>query len=233
MIVLGLDTSSDAAAIGLVSDGILLCEYTLNNGKNHSVKLLPMITDMLQKTGVSFPEIDAYCCGVGPGSFTGVRIGVATAKAFAQSWNKQVVPVSSLEVLAENTRFFDGIRVSCVHAREDELFCAAYGKDGETVLDPSVKTVSELSEFLSGKKALLSGNGAGKYREVWENLPGGLIQVTDGRGNVISGGAVAELGYRYFMDGAGKNYEEVAPVYLRVSQAEREYAARRNGQTLQ
>ncbi len=232
MIVLGLDTSSDAAAIGLVSDGTILCEYTLHNGKNHSVKLLPMITEMLKQTGISFPEIDAYCCGVGPGSFTGVRIGVATAKAFAQSWNKPVVPVSSLEILAENVRFFEELRVPCVHARVDELFCAAYDKKGQVVLPPSVKTFEEMKEFLSGKKAILCGNGAEKYGAELRSSAEDLIQIADGRANVISGGAVAELGYRYLMNGKQKSYEEVAPVYLRVSQAEREYEARKSGQTL-
>ncbi len=229
MIVLGLDTSSDAAAIGLVSDGTVLCEYTLNNGKNHSVKLLPMIMEMLRQTGISFSEIDAYCCGVGPGSFTGVRIGVATAKGFAQSWNKPVIPVSSLEVLAENVRFCEDLRVACVHARVDELFCAAYDRTGQDVLTPSVMTVSELKEFLCDRKAILCGNGTEMYGS---ELTGELLQSVTGRGNVISGGAVAELGYHYFMNGAYKNYEEVAPVYLRVSQAEREYQARVNGQTL-
>ena len=227
MIVLGIDASSDAAAVGLVSDGVLLCEYTLNNGKNHSVKLLPMIEEMLHSTGVSFSEIDAYACGVGPGSFTGVRIGVATAKGFAQSWNKPIVPISSLQILAENIKEYNGLRVACVHARTDELYCGAYNEAGETVLEPSVLTVSELSGYLQGKTCMLCGNGT----ELLETTNQG-ITIAGQNAGIIRGGVVAELGYKLFCNGKGQKYDGVAPLYLRASQAEREYEARKNGQTI-
>jgi len=225
MIVLGLDASSDAAAVGLVEDGTLLCEYTLNNGKNHSVKLLPMVEEVLLKTGISFPEIDVYACGVGPGSFTGVRIGVATAKGFAQSYQKPVVPVSSLQILAENISEYTGLRVPCVHARTDEVYCAAYNSLGEAVLEPSVMTATELSEYLRGKNCMLCGNGVA----LLENLGEQAIFAKLGAG-IIRGGAVAELGFKLLEQ--QKHYAEVAPLYLRASQAEREYEARHNGQDI-
>lgn len=223
MIVLGLDASSDAAAVGLVENGVLLCEYTLNNGKNHSVKLLPMVETMLQDAGLSFSDIDVYSCGVGPGSFTGVRIGVATAKGFAQSWRKPVVPVCSLEILAENLRAFDGLRVACVYARADELYCAAYDKAGEAVLPPSVMTLEALLKYLSGKTCRLCGDGAEKYREEFLSRLGGGVSIAEGAAHVIRGGAVAELGYHMAQKGEFRPYDEIAPMYLRVSQAEREY----------
>ena len=227
MIVLGIDASSDAAAIGLVVDGVLVCEYTLNNGKNHSVKLLPMVEDMLEKAGISFSEIDVYACGVGPGSFTGVRIGVATAKGFAQSYQKPMVPVSSLEILAENICEYQGLRVACVHARCDEVYCAAYNRAGEVVLEPSVMTVAELTEYLADKPCMLCGDGVDLLSEL-----GSQALVARKSAGIIRGGTVAELGYRKFMSGEQKNYVEVAPVYLRASQAEREYAARESGQII-
>lgn len=230
MIVLGIDASSDAAAAGIVADGKLLCEHTLNNGKNHSVKLLPMIESMLCEAGLSFPDIDVYSCGVGPGSFTGVRIGVATAKGFAQSWNKPMVSLSSLQLLAENLCGYEGLRVPCIHARVDELFCAAYNVAGEAVLPPSVMTVSELSEFLKDQTAMLCGDGALQYaKELLQQNPNARV-CDRPSAHVIRGGAAAELGYRLAKSGNTVSYEAMEPVYLRVSQAEREYQARENGQ---
>ncbi len=223
MIVLGIDASSDAAAVALMADGVLLCEHTLNNGKNHSVKLLPIIENMLCETGITFPEIDVYSCGVGPGSFTGVRIGVATAKGFAQSWNKPMAAVSSLAVLAENLQGFEGIRVAAIHARVDELFCAAYNVDGTALLEPSVMTVSELSEKLCGKHALLVGSGALMYQDEFKEVLGAQAVPVLSSLHVIRGGAVAELGYKLALENQLCTYEQMAPVYLRASQAEREF----------
>lgn len=223
MIVLGLDASSDAAAAAIVSDGVLLCEHTLNNGKNHSVKLLPMIENMLEETGICFEDIDVYACGVGPGSFTGVRIGVATAKGFAQSHNKQMAELSSLEILAENIRSFSGLRVACIHARADELYCAAFDECGVPVVEPTVMTLSELLAALEGKQCLLVGSGALKYREEFTAKLGEKAVADSLACHVIRGGAAAELAYKKAVAGELISYEQMAPVYLRASQAEREY----------
>lgn len=223
MIVLGVDTSSDAAAVGLVADGVLLCEYTVNNGKNHSIKVLPMIEAVLLQAGISFADIDVYACGVGPGSFTGVRIGVATAKGFAQSWNKPVVSMSSLRILAENVCGYKGLRVSLIYARADELFCGAYDAEGNEVLKPCVMTLEEVISFLQEQECMLLGDGALKYRQDFaERLP--KATVPEGKAHIISGGVAAELGYRLAMAGDTMPLEQMEPAYLRVSQAEREYA---------
>ena len=223
MIVLALDASSDAAAAALVCDGVLLCEHTLNNGKNHSVKLLPMIENMLAETGISFEDIDVYACGVGPGSFTGVRIGVATAKGFAQSHNKQMAALSSLEILAENIHSFSDLRVACVHARADELYCAAFNEKGTPVIEPTVMTLSELLAALAGTKCLLVGSGALRYQKEFAEALGEKAVAASLSSHVIRGGAAAELAYKKATEGKLISYEQMAPVYLRASQAEREY----------
>ncbi len=224
MIILGIDASSDAAAIGIHRDGALLCEYTLSGAKNHSVRLVPMIEEALRAAELTFSDIDAYACGVGPGSFTGVRIGVATAKGFAQALGKPMVALSSLAVLAENIRAYEGLRVAAVYARADELFCAAYDKEGREVLPPCVMTVEKLLDFLQDKDCLLCGNGATKYAAEITERTGGRAKIAPGQENTIRGGAVSALGEGAFLTGQTCTYEEMAPVYLRVSQAEREYA---------
>ncbi len=224
MIVLGLDTSSDAAAVGLYKDGELLCESTIHNGKNHSLTLLPTVETMLGEVNVAFSDIDVYACGIGPGSFTGVRIGAATIKGFAQAQNKPCVAVSSLEILADNIREFEGLRVAAMHARVDELFCAVYDVDGGEVLAPSVMTVSELLAFLTGRKCKVIGSGALQFADEFKKALGEDAVPTKGWVHLIRGGAVAELGYQLAEAGKTVPCEDIAPAYLRVSQAEREYA---------
>ena len=224
MIVLGVDTSSDAAAAGLYKDGVLLSEYTIHNGKNHSLTLLPAVETMLQEVNVTFSDIDVYACGIGPGSFTGVRIGAATIKGFAQAQGKPCVAVSSLEILAENIREFDGLRVAAMHARVDELFCAVYDADGKEVLAPSVMTVTELLEFLKGKTCKVIGSGALQFEAEFKEALGEKAVPEQGFVHLIRGGAVAELGYKLAEAGKTVPCEDIAPAYLRVSQAEREYA---------
>ncbi len=222
MIILGIDASSEAAAVGISSDGALLCEYTLSGGKNHSVRLVPMIEEALRAAELSFSDIDAFACGVGPGSFTGVRIGVATAKGFAQALEKPMVSLSSLEILAENIRDFEGLRVSVIFARADELFCAAYDKTGE-VLAPCVMSINELTDYLGDKDCLLCGSGALRFAdEILAKAKG--AKIAEGMANTIRGGAASSLGEKAFLAGNTCTYEDMAPVYLRVSQAEREYA---------
>lgn len=228
MIVLGLDASSDAAAAAIVSDGVLLCEHTLNNGKNHSVKLLSMIENMLDETGISFCDIDVYACGVGPGSFTGVRIGAATAKGFAQSWNKPMTAVSSLEALAQNLRSYQGLRVAAIHARVDELFCAAYDAFDNPVIEPCVMTVDELLNQLKGKACMVVGNGALMNKESFIRELGKDAVPESTCLHVLRGAAIAEVGYKQIVNGKLCSYEQLAPVYLRVSQAEREYNEKHN-----
>ncbi|MBR5236144.1 MAG: tRNA (adenosine(37)-N6)-threonylcarbamoyltransferase complex dimerization subunit type 1 TsaB [Clostridia bacterium] len=230
MIVLGLDASSDAVAVGLVSDGTLLCEYTIHNGKNHSLTLLSMVETMLAEVNMDFCDIDVYACGVGPGSFTGVRIGAATVKAFAQAHKKPVVAVSSLAVLAENLGGYDGLKVSAIHARVNELYCAAFGPSGEEVLSPTVMTVEELIAYLSDKQCKIVGSGAIMFKEQFEEKLGKGAVAEAGRVHSICGGAVAELGYRLAIAGKEIPYGDLAPVYLRASQAEREYAEKHKAQ---
>ncbi len=223
MVILALDTATNAAAAGIISDGALLCEHTLNNGKTHSVNLLPMLDVMLKETGITYKDIDVFACGVGPGSFTGIRIGAATVKAFGQSLSKKLLPLSSLQILAENIKSYQGARVAVMYARADELFCAAYGALDEEIIAPCVFTVEELAARLKGTDCRLVGDGALRFREELESALGSGTVASEESAHTICGGALAQLAYRFAKEENLVSYEELAPVYLRVSQAEREY----------
>lgn len=220
MLVLGIDSTSDAATAALARDGVLLCEYTQNQKKTHSVKLLPMIEQMLSDMEVSLSDIDVFACGIGPGSFTGVRIGAATMRAFCDSLKKCATAVTSLEALCDNVSCFPGMIVPLVFAREGECFVSAY-ENGKEILAPCVMTVEDIMKFAKGKTCIFVGDGAEKNREILSSVENATV--ADSRHNIVSAAAIATIGYKKASKGETGNSNIIAPLYLRKSQAEREY----------
>lgn len=233
MLLLGIDTSSQAAGAALVQDGAIVCEYTLNQKKTHSAHLLPMTEQMLAAAGYTLRDMDGFACGVGPGSFTGVRIGVTTVKSFAQALERPVITADSLETLAFGVTPFDGWIVSVIFARVDEVFCGAYemGENGLTVrIAPSVMTISELLERLSDVPCLFVGDGAVMHREQIKCTLGKHAHFAGERQNIISAANLALLCEKRAKESGWQRYDEISPLYLRVSQAEREYQEKQKGE---
>ncbi len=221
MLILSVDSSSQAATAALMCDGELLSEYTQNQKKTHSVRMLPMIEKMLLDVGVSLSDIDFFACGIGPGSFTGLRIGVATMRGFAKTLGKPCVAINSLEVLANNVCGFSKTVVSLLSARENECYCGIY-ENGEEILPPCVLTLDEISEKLEDTDCLLVGDGALINREYFEKaLPKAVF--TNERNNMISASSMAEVALRKIERNNICDAEGLIPLYLRKSQAEREY----------
>ena len=228
MLMLSLDSSSQAATAAVLRDGELLCEYTQNQMKTHSVKMLPMIEQMLTDVELTLSDIDVFACGIGPGSFTGVRIGVATVRGFAKTLDKQTVAVNSLEVLANNVSCFNGTVFALLHARENECYMAVF-ENGKELVAPSVKTLDEIAALAAGKTCMFVGDGAVKNCKDFEtSLPG--VRFASGRSNVISAASLGEVAYRKALAGELGGCENLVPLYLRKSQAEREYDAKKSAQ---
>ncbi len=221
MLMLSLDSSSQAATAAVVRDGELLCEYTQNQMKTHSVKMLPMVERMLEDAALSLSDIDVFACGVGPGSFTGVRIGVATVRGFAQTLAKPAVAVNSLEILAHNVSYFKGVVFSLLHARENECFFAAF-QNGEELIAPCVKTIDEIASLTAEKDCLLVGDGAVINREAIAAASPN-VRFASGRSCVISAASLGEVAWRKMQSEEICGCEGLIPLYLRKSQAEREY----------
>ncbi len=220
MIVLGIDSSSDAATAAVVSDGKLLCEYTQNQKKTHSVKMLPMVENMLRDVGISLDSIDVFACGIGPGSFTGVRIGVATVRAFCDTLEKPAVAVTSLLSLYENVKFFDGTVIALIFARENECFAAAF-KDNKEILAPCIMTIDEIIDFSKDTQCLFVGDGAEMNYDALSKING--ARFASSQHNIISAASIAQIGYQKALAGVTGNSSILSPLYLRKSQAEREY----------
>lgn len=223
MLLLGVDSSSQAATAAVIKDGEILCEYTQNQNKTQSVKMLPMIERMLSDVELHIGDIDVFACGVGPGSFTGVRIGVATVRGFAKTLEKGAIPVNALEVLSNNVPNEARV-IALISARENECYCAVYEENKE-VLAPCVKTVEEIVALSKEAPCLLVGDGAVFNRTFFEeNIPS--VRIAQGKCNLISAASLAEVAYQKAQKGEIGTAESLVPLYLRKSQAEREYEAR-------
>lgn len=160
MLMLGLDTSTAACTAALVEEERIIAEYTINDRKAHSRRLLPIIASLLQDAGIEGSALDALAVSIGPGSFTGLRIGLATAKGLALAWSKPVLGVPSLDVLASSLPAVPHLICPSLQARKGEVYWALY-KWGEAkgrherppLLRLTDYVASDLDDFLAGLAA--------------------------------------------------------------------------------
>jgi len=127
MKILAIDTSSDVCSTAILENEKLIDENNLDNGKTHSENLMPLIQELLNRNNLNVKDIELIACSVGPGSFTGIRIGVSSMKPIAEVLNIPVVSVTSLETLAENVRK-DGIRVALIDAKNNQVYCGIFNR---------------------------------------------------------------------------------------------------------
>ncbi len=225
MIVLGIDTSSDVASVAVVSDDKLIAEYTLNFKKTHSERLMPMIDAMLSDCGVELSAVDAFAVSIGPGSFTGLRIGIATAKGLAQACNKPVIPVGTLEGMAYNLPMCEHLIVPIMDARRQQVYTATYiwDEDGfREVEEPRAVSIDEcISDCGNFVEVVFVGDGVPVYKDYILDKMGDKAKFAPAGNNLQRAASVAALAIAN-ADRA-KTCHEIVPVYIRKSQAEREY----------
>lgn len=222
MLILALDSTATVASVALVKNKKTLCEYTLNAGNTHSVTLLPMIEHMLKMTGTELSQIDLFAASVGPGSFTGVRIGSATVKGLAFNSGKPCVGVSTLEALAENLRGCGGIICPCMNARRGQVYTAIF-EDADPVRrlsDDVAISVEELSAMLSDFEGQVHFCGDGYF--LTEHLTDCKTAERYTLQSAVSVAAVAERIYESAEDKSAFTAAALNPTYLRKPQAERE-----------
>lgn len=230
MLIFGIDTCCMAATAALVDDRAMVAQTVVNHKKTHSQKMMPQIESMFEFAEVDPMSVDAFAAAVGPGSFTGVRIGVATAKAMAQAADKPCIAVSTLEALAFSSACFDGILAPILDARRGQVYNALFegGKSGmKRLCDDRALTLDELmSELMAdGRDVIFMGDGVLAYRnEICEALGGSAYFAPKVTGMNL-GGAVAELGAQKLARGETVKYDELVPQYVRLSQAERDFNA--------
>lgn len=225
MKILALDTSSFPASVAVLEDNVILGEYVVRNQRKHSQHIMVMTERLLEDLSIDIADIDAFAVTVGPGSFTGLRIGISTVRAFAQATNRRVAAINTLEALSYNLSCSDGYIIPMLDARRDEVFTAAYKftADGiNAVIEPCVMTVSELVNRFKGEKCIYLGDGAIIHRDEIKGFDSEAVFASANLSEVRAS-ALAVAAMEKINKGEDIHYNEVQPVYLRLSQAEREY----------
>jgi len=225
-VILAFETSAKAASVALLEKGILLGESYQNTGLTHSQTLLQMAEDLLKTCGKTVADVTAVAVAAGPGSFTGVRIGVAAAKGFAWGRELPCVGVSTLEAMARNLGVWEGTVVPAMDARRSQTYTAIFRTEGGTprrLLEDRAISIEELGEKLNycKKPIFLVGDGAELcYNTLKEAVPG-LVLVPEHRRHQRAAG-VALVAEAVLASGETPDGGSLTPNYLRLSQAERE-----------
>lgn len=235
--ILGIDSSGLACTAAIADENILLGEYTVDYKKTHSETLLPMIDALIKEAGVDKKDITAVACASGPGSFTGLRIGCATAKGIGLAMGVPIIPVPTLMGLAYNCAVTDRLVVPLMDARRGQVYTAAYSmsesgsEDGqagipEEVLPQQAVAVEDIIEKVNdiGRPVVYLGDGAPVFAEKLKTLT--RVSFTFAPLSLARqrAGSVAALGTFLLAAGKAVPAADFRPEYLRLSQAERERA---------
>lgn len=234
MKILALDSSGLVASVAVVEDDTLLAEYTVNYKKTHSQTLLPMLDEIAQMIELDLHTVDAIAVAGGPGSFTGLRIGSATAKGLGLALDKPLVSVPTVDALAYNLYGTAEIICPLMDARRSQVYTGIYTFDetGFQVIEPQMAVaVSEIADRLNalGRPAVFLGDGVPVYRGLLETLMQVPYRFAPAHMNRQRASAVAVLAMEYMREGRMESAADHSPMYLRLSQAERERAAKENG----
>ena len=234
MKILGIESSGMVASVAIVEDDILIAEYTMNHKRTHSETLLPMIDEVVKRSETKLEDLDAVAVASGPGSFTGLRIGAATAKGLAMSIEKPLIPVKTCEGLAYNMWGTEGLVCPIMDARRNQVYTGIYQVLGniEVIKDQSPMDIHELIEMLNSLSeaedssakysgVTFLGDGVPIYEKIiWEELkmPCKMAPPSMNRQRAAS---VASYGTILYKEKKYIDPDDFAPEYLRKSQAER------------
>ena len=230
MTILGIDTSGPAAGVCVWRDGKPRVSVTADVGLTHSETLMPMVDHALAAAGLSMEDVELVACVAGPGSFTGVRIGVCAAKGFALARNIPCAQIDALEALAAGAYGFDGEICPILDARRDQVYCARFRFErGALPARASEDMALSLNDFLNqlppDGRFLFTGDGVAAHGAAIERALGGRALIAKPHLSGIKADAacyLAEVNTALRVPGDG-----LEPIYLRKPQAERERAARR------
>ncbi len=231
MKLLAIDSSGLVATVAIVTEEAMLAEYTVNFKKTHSQTLLPMLNEIVNMTQLDLSEVDAIAVAAGPGSFTGLRIGSATAKGLGLALNKPVVAVPTLEGLAYNIFGTNQIICPMMDARRNQVYTGLYEfnqMELKVLKSQAAMGIEELLEELNqtGREVIFLGDGTESYQSIIEQqcmVPYSFAPIHLSRQRA---GAIGALGILYYKNNRIESAAEHEPVYLRLSQAERERAER-------
>lgn len=227
MKVLGIDTSSMASSVAVIEDNKLICEYTINTKKTHSQKLMPMIESMLKISDVNINDMDMIAVCEGPGSFTGLRIGMATAKAISHVNNLPIVGVNSVEILAGNMNLCDKKICSILDAQKTQVYMGKYKFENNELIELKSVDVVEIDELIeelsnSSEEWILVGEAVYKYENKLKVVDN--IHIPAPSHNTSKASSLCTIAMNKYNKNIGvSDCYNINPIYIRKSQAEVEY----------
>ena len=233
MRILALDSSGLVASVAVVEDGAVddqvIAEYTVNYKKTHSQTLLPMLDEIVKMTELDLHTVDAIAVAGGPGSFTGLRIGSATAKGLGLALEKPLIHIPTLEGLAYNLCGIADVVCPIMDARRNQVYTGIYQMDGDKLQVLEAQMAVEIDELAKklctyGKPVIFLGDGVPVHKDRLEKelMTDHDIAFAPAHMNQQRAAAVGMLGIQYYKEGKTETAMEHKPDYLRVSQAERE-----------
>jgi tRNA threonylcarbamoyladenosine biosynthesis protein TsaB len=222
MYILGIETSTTTGSVAVVSENGVIAQYSLNIEVTHSERLMSTVDRVLKDTGLTITDMDGYAVAIGPGSFTGLRIGLAAVKGLALVTGKPIAAVPTLEALAWNLPYSAYPVCPMLDARKNEVYAAMYWFDGTTfvrVMAEAVISLSHLSELIS-EKTLFTGEASHLFREEIVNLFGDRALFAPVSAILPSAATIAEIGLNMIKNGKQADLDSVTPLYIRRSEAE-------------
>lgn len=218
MKILAVDTSSTICSVAILENDKLIDKNELNNGKTHSENLMPLLDELLKKNNIDIKEIQLIAVCVGPGSFTGIRIGVASIKPIAQVLNIKVASVTSLETLARSVQNSETI-VSLIDARNNQVYCGIfddeYNKKEEYLADDINVIIEKIKKY---DNITFIGDGAILHKEILESKIKNINFLCN---NIQTAENTGKIGYKKYLENDLCDADTIKPIYLRKSQAER------------
>ena len=226
MKILGIESAALVASVAIIDEDVTIAEYTTNFKKTHSETLLPMLDEIVKMTGISLSELSAIAVSGGPGSFTGLRIGVATAKGISLAINKKLINVPTLDALAYNFYDTSALIVPIMDARRAQVYTGTYRNKNKFEIVKSGRAISiedlinELNEL--GESVIFLGDAVPVHKEIIEKELKVKFSFAPANMNRQRAASVALLGKEYFLEGKSIDSKDFEIEYLRKSQAERE-----------
>ncbi len=223
MNLLAVDTSGLGCSVAVTTEDRLLTELNLRNNETHSKHLMSIIESLLRIAGMKPPDIDAFVVSRGPGSFTGLRIGLSTVKGLALSLGKPLVGVSSLDALTQGIVHMGRKNIcAMIDARKDEVFTALYTADGPLLRKISEERLVGLADLARDidEETMFVGSGAERYRDLIRERAGQLAVFPDDSFNHVRAEMVAFLGFKETARHMPLDNSDISACYIRKSDAE-------------
>jgi len=214
MLILAISTSSNTCSVSILEDDNCIKELNIINQRTHSENLMPLIDRLFNETKISLKDINLIACDNGPGSFTGIRIGISTVKAMAEAMNIPVIECSSLEALSYNVDDKSEYIVSLIDARNNQVYCGIFDRNHyiveKYIADDILNVMKTVSKY---ENLRFVGDGFEAHRD--------LIAQEKVYDNIVHSKNIGISAYRKFQKGIKQTPDEIQPMYLRKSQAER------------